>query len=186
MTVLEAVEASGTGTAFWKGAIKSAQQMLTSEENVIYALTTNAIIEPVNIPFGMKANNLKNKTTGVVVITSKRLIFCHSILGQSDSKQIDIANIQSIDDKVSILNMGTLRIVGITEVFIIDNNREQIDRTKVAIEQAMSLNRSTSVTTASNTLTPAKELEKLKKLLDSGAIDEMEYKQLKQNILNKL
>lgn len=138
-TVLEAVKESKTGTVLWMGSIKAAQNMLLPSEPVIYAFTANVAICPVSGSLNINPMKIKGKISGVVVITSNRIIFCNRVLGQGISKEIQIKQIQSIDDAKSIPMIGfsCLRVSGITEMFVIDGKSKLLLEAKKAIYIAM-------------------------------------------------
>lgn len=137
MTVLEAVKKSGTGTALWKGSIKAAQDMLLPSESVIHAFTANVATYPVSGPLNTKPMKIKGKISGVVVITSKRILFCNSVLGSGTSKEIQVKQIQSIDDTNSMVGSSCLRVSGITEMFVIEGRSTLLLEAKKAIYTAM-------------------------------------------------
>ena len=120
---------------------------------------------------------LKNVLNGVVVITDKRIIFCNSTLGTTNEKQIMIKDIQSIDEHISgLTKTGELRIVGITETFVVKILRKGLnEEIKKAIDKAKNLK--------SNIASNADEIRKYKQLYEDGIITQEEFERKKQELL---
>lgn len=104
------------------GAIKKARSIITKNENVFFASVLNVSTSPVSGKLGGSFTT-KGKTSGVFVVTDKRVLFVNSVMGIGDSKQIAIENIESVDHKNSLMNCP-VRIKGITEMFVVDCNKE--------------------------------------------------------------
>lgn len=93
MTIEEAIERSGTKNILAKGSTKKAQSLIRENEEVLYAINTNVSVVDnkktvINNTKGMFS--LKNSLNGVIVITNSRIIFCSSIIGNTNIKQIQI------------------------------------------------------------------------------------------------
>lgn len=117
MTVEEAIKRSGTRNILAKGSTKKTQQMIQPNEEVLYAINTNVIVKNINTSIAL----MKNKINGVFCITNKRILFCSSILGTLNQKQINIKDIVAIEDYTNgLTKMGQIAIKGITEIFLID------------------------------------------------------------------
>lgn len=117
MTVEEAIKKSGTKNILAKGSTQKAQQMIQPDEEVFYAINTNVTIKNVNTSISL----MKNKINGVFCITNKRILFCSSILGTLNQKQMNIKDIVAIEDYINgFTKMGQIAIKGITEIFLID------------------------------------------------------------------
>lgn len=117
MTVEEAIERSGTKNILAKGSTKKTQQLIQPNEEVLYAINTNVIVENANTV----TSTMKNKVNGVFCITNKRILFCSSILGTVNQKQMQIKDITSIEERMNgFTKMGQIAIKGITEIFLID------------------------------------------------------------------
>lgn len=106
-----------------KGAIKCTRELLAEDENVLFASIFNAAIENVSDKLSGKLT-AKGKLTGVFTITSRRVLFVNSALGNGITKQILIEDITSIDTKHTLV-VSQVRIVGITEMFVIDMSRDE-------------------------------------------------------------
>ena len=126
---------------------------------------------------------VKNVLNGIVVITDKRIIFCNSTLGTTNEKQIMIKDIQSIDEHISgLTKTGELRIVGITETFVVKVLRKGLnEEIKKAIDKAKNFksNSNNIGSIASN----ADEIRKYKQLYEDGIITQEEFERKKQEIL---
>lgn len=190
MSIEECVKNNKTYNILNKGAIRKAQETIESDEEVLYALVTNVSISGNNSTSFTNQNKIfggamqmKNVLSGVVVITDKRIFFCNSILGTTNEKQIMIKDIQSIDEHISgLTKTGELRIVGITEIFIVKILRKGLgEEIKNAINKARSLkNNSNSI---GNALSNADEIRKYKQLYDDGIINQEDFERKKQELL---
>lgn len=98
-----------------------AQKMLLSNEILIYASLVNISIVSTGKNLKIDVMDFKNKLSGVLVITSKRIYFCNHVLGVSNTKQMTLNHITSIDDK-TVLGITKIRICGVTEIFEVDGN----------------------------------------------------------------
>lgn len=115
-------KANGVMTAINPGSIKKAKTMIRENESVLFASMLNVSISPIH---GKLSNSFtaKGKVNGVFVVTSKRVFFVSSILGTGSAKQIEKENIESVDSKQSLMNCP-VRIKGLTEMFVVDCNKQ--------------------------------------------------------------
>ena len=130
MTIKEAVKGNGTplGILTCSGMIKKAEKMISNNENIQFACVYNVYSEPTNVKLKVNIGiNPKGKTAGVTVLTDKRIFFCSSILGNINSKQININDIQSVDYK-TMMGLATVRIKGITEMIVIECTKKTAER----------------------------------------------------------
>lgn len=187
MTIEEAIEKSGTKNILAKGSTKKAQSLIRENEEVLYAINTNVSVidnkkTVINNTKGMFL--LKNSLNGVVVITNSRIIFCSSIIGNTNIKQILIKDITSIDESINgLTKMGQLRVQGITETFLISIYKSNIsNELKESIYEAQNMQNQVNIVT-SNNISSADEILKFKQLLDQGIITEQEFEKKKQDLL---
>ena len=191
LTIKEALKKSkNTIISLPMGADKQIQQMLGDDEEVFYALTSNVKIDADvqnafskrNSAFG-GAGSIKGKLSGVVVITNQRVIFCNVLPFKISEKEIPLSEIQSIDGNIGMLGTGQLRIVGITEMFVVDiySNRVMTEVKKAISEaKAYSAKKGSPI---SPTFSAADELMKWKKLMDEGVISKDEFEAKKKELL---
>lgn len=179
MTIEEAIKKSGTTNLLAEGSTKKAQQLIQEDEEVLYAINTNVAIKDNKKTIIKNAKNdmfsLKNALNGVVVITDKRVLFCSSILGNINIKQILIKDILSIDENINgLTKMGQFRIQGVTETFVINILKNKIvDDLRSSIYKSQSLQDETRVVNINQqTSSNADEILKYKKLLEEGIITE--------------
>lgn len=191
MTIEEAIKKSGTTNLLAEGSTKKAQQLIQEDEEVLYAINTNVAIKDNKKTIIKNAKNdmfsLKNALNGVVVITDKRVLFCSSILGNINIKQILIKDILSIDENINgLTKMGQFRIQGVTETFVINILKNKIvDDLRSSIYKSQSLQDETRVVNINQqTSSNADEILKYKKLLEEGIITEEEFQKKKEQLLN--
>lgn len=184
MTIKEAVKGNGTalGIMACSGMIKKAETMLVDNENIEFACVYN--VYNISNDEKLKVNTsikTRNRTPGVTVLTNKRVFFCSSILGNVDSKQIRIEDIQSVDYK-TMLGMATIRIKGITDMIIIEATKKTAENMLKKINNLQSTERKNE-STIIETISSADEIMKYKQLLDNGAITQKEFDKKKQELL---
>jgi hypothetical protein len=192
MTIEEAIKESGTTNILAKGSTKKAQSLIENNEEILYAINANVTIKEnksanASAAISLK-NTVKNALNGVVAVTNKRILFCSSILGKSTIKQILVRDITSVDEDMNgLLQMGQMRIQGITEHFIININKKKVAeelRRNIYKSQEMQKEKNAMNTNNSNTSSNADEILKFKKLLDEGIITQEEFERKKQDLLN--
>ena len=128
--------------------------------------------------------SLKNSLNGVVVVTDRRIIFCSSIVGNTNIKQISIKDVVSIDESINgLTRTGQIRIQAITETFVVNIYKASIaEDLKSSIYKAQNMIQY-SKQYKTNTISNADEILKFKRLLDEGIITEEEFKRKKQELL---
>lgn len=184
----EALRSSNSMSVFAKTNIQKVNKMLLPNEAIKYAVCTNVEIIPnlgsldAKNAFSFKTH--KNKVYGIVVITDRRIVFC----GADKTKQISLQNIQSVDDANNYSYKGQLRVIGLTEVFILDLLKEQMLSFKLKLEEARSeekaSNNSSSVTTNTYVVSDsATELKHYAELLKDGIITQGEFEAKKKQLL---
>ena len=192
MTIEEAIKESGTTNILAKGSTKKAQSLIENNEEILYAINANVTIKEnksanASAAISLK-NTVKNALNRVVAVTNKRILFCSSILGKSTIKQILVRDITSVDEDMNgLLQMGQMRIQGITEHFIININKKKVAeelRRNIYKSQEMQKEKNAMNTNNSNTSSNADEILKFKKLLDEGIITQEEFERKKQDLLN--
>lgn len=184
MSIRDILKQNGCATAMYGGSIKAAEKMLLPDEAVISALTSIV----AELPSGHQIHpntHIKDKESGVVVLTNKRLFFVQSILGQCHSKEILLTDIQSIDQKnvIDIMMSSVLRIQGITISIEMDGKRKQLSAfaEKIDQERIQSVNTGAAHTSAS--VGSLDDLEKLADFRDKGIITAEEFEAKKRQIL---
>ena len=187
LSIEQALKDSKSVGLFTAGNIRRINKMLLPNENIRFAVCTNVAILPnlgsldANEAFSLKT--LKDRVNGIVVISDRRIIFC----GGDKTKQIALQNIQSIDDAVNLLN-GQLRIIGLTEMFVLDLSKDQIRMFKQKFEEARaeatsSNGSSKNVTNQYTVSDSATELKHYAELLKDGIITQGEFEAKKKQLL---
>lgn len=180
MNLKEALKQSGSITFLNGGNIKEAEKRIQKDETLLYALIT--CISSVLVNGQLNTNfTLKNKDSGVFVITNKRIFFAQSILGSSKFKEIQLENIQSIDSAKNI--DAKIRICGITEMFVLDVKRKQVNEIECILNQAITNLKSYEGNDNTKSLSNYDQLKQLKNLLDDGIITQEEFDAKKKQLL---
>ncbi len=128
MTIKKAIQISGTTNPFATESTKVAEDTLSAEENLLYAVNANTLIVRVDKDIPRKINSvyfIQNCLNGVVAITDKRVFFCNSSKGNSSITEILRKDIASIEGKYSVLfATGTIRIVGRRDMIVLKLKRK--------------------------------------------------------------
>lgn len=193
MTVLDAVKRSGTTTFLYKSAIKSAQDIISSGENVIWAQTANIYKNPILGELSTEIELVNSDLLpGVIVVTDRRILFVYSMLGSSTTKEIRISDIRTLDAKANFTR-EVLRIVGTSNMIVTFAKRQVMAGLKNAINEAIARKNiqrtptSASAQTTDNDALEAsdiQQLQALKQLYDTGVITAEEFAAKKAQILN--
>lgn len=182
-TIINIYEKNNQKIGMMKGAAKYLDGIMGTDENPIYATTCNIENNSNNDELNINNLSMKNKTSGIVVVTNKRIMFCQKVLMQVIFKQINIGDIISIDSKtMPLAGYGKLRIKSITEMLLIDcSNQIVMQNITNAINKAKSIisNQFSNNTSFDN----YDELKKLKELLDMGIITQKEFEIKKKELL---
>lgn len=189
MTIEEAIKQSGTTNILARGSTKKMQSLIKEDEEIIYAINANVLIVDsektlLNNTKGMFS--LTNALNGVVAITSKRIIFCSSIIGNTKIKQIQIQDITSMDENINgLTKMGQFRIQGITETFVINIYKPKIaDNLRSSICKVQEMKKVSNLNISNNCpISNADEIMKFKRLLDEGIITQEEFDRKKQELM---
>lgn len=184
LSIRDILKQNGCATAMYGGSIKAAEKMLLPDEAVISALTSIV----AELPSGNQIHpntHIKNKESGVVVLTNKRLFFVQSILGQGHSKEILLTDIQSIDQKnvIDIMMSSILRVQGITISFEMDGKKTQLSAFAEKINKERIQSTGARVSSANHSVGTLDDIEKLADLMDKGIITAEEFEAKKKQIL---
>ncbi len=182
MTIKEALKHSGSYNILFVPFIKPTEKSINSNENVLYAITANVSFINNDEVIKIDPFKTKDKLSGIVVITSERVLFCNGAFGIGTNKSMFLNDIQSVDDKSNFLG-SKLRIKGITETLIIDINNKAIKIFKEKLTSAMSNIKNQNTNAQVQNVSSADEILKYKNLLDVGAITQEEFDLKKKELL---
>lgn len=172
------------------GELKLAEKMLNDNEELLYASIVNVFNRPIQTGWVPTMLTLK-KEYGVLVVTSKRVYFCVKMGSNTKTRELNIKDITSTDNVYGkgLLggNMGTLRLCGLTEEFVISGQKQFVEKIEEAFKKAKNnIDNTNDVSTNnSNSLNYLEELEKLAELKEKGILTEEEFNNKKQELLNK-
>lgn len=182
MTVKEALKESKNYNILFAPYIKPTENSINPNESVLYAITANVSFMGNDEALKIDQFKTKNKLSGIVVITSERILFCNGAFGIGTNKSIFLNDIQSVDDKSNMLS-SKLRIKGITETLIIDINSKTMKIFKEKLTSAMSNVKNQNSSANTKNASSADEILKYKNLLDVGAITQEEFDLKKKELL---
>ena len=130
----DALDAPAAVKTMNSGSIKKAKGMIMPNESVLFASVFNVSVEPLHGKLNPKLSP-KGKQSSVVVVSSKRVLCVNSLLGVGNVKEVAIKDISSIDSKNTLMTTS-LRIMGITEMFVIDCNNKMQEKLMNALSVA--------------------------------------------------
>lgn len=191
MTVMDAIKMSKSFTFTFKGSIKAAEKMLSPSEEVLWAITGSIASQPISGELSTDPSFSSNlDLPGVTVVTNQRILFVCSVLGQINSREMQISSVRSIDLRTSI-QLNVIRVIGITDMLVTMGSKKQLNGLRDAINEALSRINTTTVSapsqeSADNDLDTSdiEQLQALKQLYDSGVITAEEFAAKKAQILN--
>lgn len=160
------------------GSIKLAEKTLYENEDVLYAVYCNAYFSTLVGNQKYDSFTSSDKKSGLVVLTENRILWCSSLLGNSENKEIKLDDITSIDRSAK-------KILGTTNIQINSNSFQMgIELNKVDFETMNSLLYSRKSDNNSNSkVNDYDDLRKLKSLLDDGIITQEEFDIKKKELL---
>ena len=175
---------------FGKTAIKDAQKLLSSSEDVLWAQVSNLFIDPVQGELSTNLPPASKMLAGVFVVTNQRILFVHNILGKRTIREIPLSSIRSIDSKSNYL-LDFLRIRGISNMMITFGNIDIISHFRKAINDALEKRNAPQAAVPANSPddnelsnSDVEQLQALKQLYDSGVLTAEEFAAKKAQILN--
>lgn len=190
MTVLEAVERSNTSLLFSKAAIKDAQKMLSSTEDVLWAQVSNLFIDPVRGELSTDLPSITKMLSGVFVVTNQRILFVNNSLGRRTIREIPLSSIRSMDSKSNYM-FEFLRITGVSNMMITFGSIDLISHFRQAINEALERKSAPQAAVPVNapddnelSKSDVEQLQTLKQLYDSGILTAEEFAAKKAQILN--
>ena len=162
-------------------SVKQAQDMLAADEIITFAgIYDIYIVAATPGPLDPQVLDLKGKNTGVIGITNKRVFISINSIDVKKTKSLALSELQSPDDSDT---SNRLRIKGMAEEFVIESKYNNLDELKQIVADLASNPPAATPETATNTATNLDEIQKLKELLDSGAITQSEYDLKKKDLL---
>jgi hypothetical protein len=168
-------------TFAFKGAIDLIDKNLLDTETVKYVIGSNIGILTKSEALNIKPFNFKNKTAGILVITSKRLFHCSQLLFNKKVEQILFDDINNIESKGNLL-ASVLRVQSVTNIMEIDISNKEVTPVTKLIQELKEQGKTVSVPNV-NAVSQADELAKFKKLLDDGVLTAEEFEKKKIQIL---
>ncbi len=163
-----------------KGMYEFTETQFLSGEQVLYLGTFNVGILTAGEAIQIKPFDIKNKTAGVFVVTSKRVLHCQKILFNTKTEQIALDKINNLESKGGLL-FSVLRIQSITNVMEIDIPKNELGIVTRAISEAIEM---AKASTPSPTETdPLEKIKKLGELRASGLLTDEEFAKKKEELL---
>lgn len=163
--------------------IEKMEEVLTSDEKVIYISPTNAI----------KTNHLskkKEKLPGVFAITSKRIVFRYSVLASIKTDSISLSDVESIGCTGNGLTGGHVTVSTGTKDFdfLVNYKKSVFQNVQHIIQQTVNDFRSNppGTSNASSNEDILSQIQKLADLKDKNIISDEEFQTKKSELLSRL
>ncbi|MBI5954405.1 MAG: SHOCT domain-containing protein [Chloroflexi bacterium] len=167
-----------------KGMYDFAETQLSDGEEVLYLGAPNVGILSTGEALKVNALDIKNKTAGVLLITSKRLLHCSKILFSTKVEQITLENINNMESKGGLL-FSALRVQSVTNVMEIDIPSKELNTVSRIISEA--IERAKAPRTQDNQPQSAIDaIKKLGELRDQGILTETEFTKKKEELLSRI
>ncbi len=167
-----------------KGAYDFLEKQLLRDEQVIYLSNPNVGILTAGEALKIKPFDFKNKTAGIFLITSKRLLHRSKILFNTKVEQIALENINNVESKGGLI-FTVLRIQSMTNVMEIDMpNKVAVEVSRMISE---TIQKSKQPAPAQSAVTdPIEKIKQLGELRDKGVLTEEEFIKKKEELLSKI
>lgn len=177
----------------FKGSVKSLEKYLSDEEDILFATTGNADLNPVD---ELIVDNLsaKGKEPIVLVITNKRILLYYKLMFNEKFEQFPVEEVREHNIVRNSLVGSKLRVCTLTRTFDVDLKckKELIEKVE-NVFQTIKKNDITGSweakdkpTEPQNDNEAIEKLEKLARLRDTGAITENEYNNKKEELLKRI
>ncbi|MGN7359442.1 PH domain-containing protein [Paenibacillus sp. SAF-054] len=166
---IEALEIGNTLSK--KSEVKELPKILLEGENIIAV-----------------AKGRYNKQSGIIVVTSSRIILMFKILFSSKTEEFHFNQITSIEhEKVPPLGLGKIKVLAMGNEAVIDNmDYKESDKMAGMIRGTMAQSKAPSAPVQSQSDDAFAKLEKLKKLHENKVISDAEFESKKNEILSTI
>ena len=168
-------------TFSFKGAIDLINKNLLDSETVQYVMGANIGILTKGEAVKIEPFKFKNKTAGILAITTKRILHCFNVLLDKKVEQILLDDINNVESKSNMLS-SVLRLQSVTNIMEIDINNKDVTPVTKLINELKEQNKDASPQVV-NAVSQADELAKFKKLFDDGVLTADEFEKKKAQIL---
>jgi hypothetical protein len=167
-----------------KGMYDFAESQLSNGEEVLYLGTPNVGIMSTGEALKVNAMDIKNKTAGVLLVTSKRLLHCAKILFSTKVEQIALEKIDNLESKGGLL-FSVLRVQSVTNVMEIDIPSKEINAVSRVISEAAEKAKAPQ-TTENKAINVPDAIRQLGELRDQGLITDSEFTNKKKELLSRI
>lgn len=164
--------------------IENAEELLKSDEEVLFVAPTNLAITTVS-------TRKVEKIPGVVFLTSERFFFYYKIALSSSYESVYLDEIRSVSSHGNGLSGGHIEINTITKTYdmLVSYQSDTMRKIQSVFEEAkhdyMSAGSASSSPSPGNSDALA-QLEKLASLKDKGIITEAEFNSKKADLLSRI
>lgn len=157
--------------------IERAESLVDVNEDIKY-------ISPTNITITSTTTLKKDTCPGVIILTSKRILFYFQILNNNHTEILLLPEIKAIESSGNSLTGGHIIIHSISNDydFLVTYKRNIIQKI-LNIFDTVRINSSESFSPQANIRSEADEILKFKTLLDQGIITEEEFMAKKKQLL---
>jgi hypothetical protein len=180
----EAKQKGGLNPLVGKGMYEFAEKQLLGNEQVLYLGTFNVGIVTAGEAITIKPFDIKNKTSGIFLATSKRVLHCQKILFNTKVEQIALEKINNVESKGGLI-FSVLRIQSITNVMEIDLPKKELETLSRTISEAIEQAKAPQMQN-SQPQSAIDAIKKLGELRDQGILTETEFTQKKEELLSRI
>lgn len=164
-----------------KSALAKAEQLLHSDETVLFATPTNVTTTHAN-------TRLSRTDPGIVFLTTERFLFFHKILSRFSVESVPLKEIRSVDCTGG-LSGSLIKFHTLTKSFsvLVTYKMEMAQKILACFQEAIDSAAPAPLdepAVSAPAFSPADEILKYKGLLDCGAITQEEYEAKKKQLLD--
>lgn len=181
--VVQALEEYEIKTLGNKKSIEKAEELLSSDEKVLFVTPTNLVITATN-------TRKKEKLPGVVFLTDQRIMFHYQILLGSSTEVVTLDEIRSINSNANGITGGHIEIHTMTKTYdvLVSYKRDMVQAILQTFEKAKA-DFATKASVPASSIESGGVLEQIEKLADlnkKGILTDEEFKAKKTELLAKI
>ncbi|ERK31931.1 SHOCT domain-containing protein [Clostridium intestinale] len=168
---------------------KCAEEYLEADEKVLFICPGNANINKSGNKLQSNPLDIKNKISGIFVITPKRVFHANNIFG-GYLEQIPISEVSSYRVSKMPLVSGVIQVISNNYIIEVDlsSKKQIVEAAKLAMEKALKNKNVVKIEnqTSNVTIDIPEQIRKLADLKDMGILSDEEFSQKKRELLERM